>query len=322
MVRCIYDTVSERDMDMLFLESISSDYGFASIFVNKVEKLRGSTFRVISIELSKVDKNLGESDITVIIEVDGKRIGLLIEDKLNAIAMDQQANRYTKRGEIGVKNNDYSEFFVFIICPQKYRDTNAEAVKYEHYVSYEECKEYFDKNDSAINEIRSQQIASALHKAKHVSQTEIDENANAFLKRYITFKNERPQYAELNLRTNPNGNGYWIEFLSNYRKMWITHKANFGAVDLTFSKASMEISRLQEVAMWLRAHGMPEVTATVVGSSAALRICVPVIDVTETYFGDVPDEAIEEALEAVKKLNDLASILEKVRLISSGNRNK
>lgn len=62
-----YSSVEERDMDTLFLEVIGSDKDFLQIFVNKIESLKGQSFEVQSIELSKAD-NDGESDITVIID--------------------------------------------------------------------------------------------------------------------------------------------------------------------------------------------------------------------------------------------------------------
>ena len=42
----------------------------------------------------------GESDITVIVESPDKRIGLLIEDKIDAIDMPEQPERYKIRGDV------------------------------------------------------------------------------------------------------------------------------------------------------------------------------------------------------------------------------
>jgi len=141
-VKVEYCTVEERDMDTLFLEAFASDKGFLKVFTEKVTELKGNdSLNVVNVELSKSDKD-GESDITVILEDQNKKIGLLIEDKINAIAMEEQCNRYKIRGKKGIKNGDYSVFFVFIVAPQKYYNSNEEAKKYDHYVSYEECFEY------------------------------------------------------------------------------------------------------------------------------------------------------------------------------------
>ena len=77
----------------------------------------------MDVYLSKSDKD-GESDITVIIKSEGKKYGLLIEDKIDAIAMPEQPERYIKRGEKGIKNKDYDAFYSFIVCPEKYYKNN------------------------------------------------------------------------------------------------------------------------------------------------------------------------------------------------------
>lgn len=113
------NTISERDMDLLFVESVLTDPEFCLLLINKTD-LNGKPFKIISAELSKSDSDLGESDITVVIDVEGNRYGLLIEDKIDAISMPEQHGRYIKRGEKAVKTGDYNDFRVFIFCPEKY----------------------------------------------------------------------------------------------------------------------------------------------------------------------------------------------------------
>ena len=57
--------------------------------------------------------------------------------------MDEQCNRYSIRGQKGIENNEYSDFKVFIVCPEKYYEQNTEAKKYDYHVFYEECLKYF-----------------------------------------------------------------------------------------------------------------------------------------------------------------------------------
>ena len=138
-IKVNYSSVEERDMDTLFLEAIGSDKGFLQLFTNEIEVLKERNIEVDSIELSKSDSD-GESDITVIVECENTKYGLLIEDKINAIAMPDQCKRYSVRGKKGIKNGDYSNFFVFIVSPEKYYEQDEEAKKYEYFVSYEKCK--------------------------------------------------------------------------------------------------------------------------------------------------------------------------------------
>ena len=71
------------------MNSFVCDDGFLDLFLSKAGIVAESK-RVLSVELSKTDAKFGESDITVIVEIDGRKIGLLIEDKIDAIAMPEQ----------------------------------------------------------------------------------------------------------------------------------------------------------------------------------------------------------------------------------------
>ena len=83
-------------MDMLFAEEFACSSEFLNIFLNEINI---SSANVVSVYLSKTDAALGESDLTVVIESSGQKIGLLIEDKIDAIAMPNQAERYSLRGK-------------------------------------------------------------------------------------------------------------------------------------------------------------------------------------------------------------------------------
>lgn len=96
------NTISERDMDLFFAESILTDPGFCRLLIDKTD-MKGKPFQILGAELSKEDSDLGESDITVVVDVDGVKCGLLIEDKIDAIAMPEQHRRYVKRDEKGVR---------------------------------------------------------------------------------------------------------------------------------------------------------------------------------------------------------------------------
>ena len=82
------NTICERDMDMLFIQSVLTDKGFCRLVIDKTD-LAGKDFSVLNAELSKTDEELGESDITIIVDIEGVKYGLLIEDKIDAIAARQ-----------------------------------------------------------------------------------------------------------------------------------------------------------------------------------------------------------------------------------------
>ena len=306
--KCSFSTITERDMDMLVLEAVASDPGFTNLIIEKTA-LKGKTFNVVSVELSKEDSNLGESDITIIVESDRKKHGILIEDKIDAIAMPDQHDRYVKRGELGINEGDYESFSIFIFCPSSYYKKNSEAQKYENHLSYEECKKYFDSKDDAISRIKSQQIEQAIHKSRGRGETKLDPRANSFLKSYIEY--QREHYPSLDIATNENANGWWIEYRTSIKYVGITQKNEMGYVDLSFPKSVKKINDLQRFAEWARSNGMPEITAVKTGKSASLRINVPKIDCKKP-FEETNIEDIEKCLQAAQKLTEL---IEAIRIV-------
>ncbi len=300
------NTITERDMDLLFAESVMTDPGFCSLLVNKTD-FKGKPFKVSGVELSKTDGELGESDITVIIDVEGDRYGLLIEDKIDAIAMPDQHGRYVKRGKKGVKAGEYKDFRVFIFCPEKYYRNNDEAKLYEHILTYEECKAYFDGKTDPLSAFRSRQFEEALAKAKKPPVINVDEKANAFLRQYIRYQKEH--YPSLDLSTKEDKNGWWTDFRTDLGYVYINHKIQEGYVDLTFPKASDKIDRVKIIAEWARQHKISNATVVKATKSAIIRIHVPKLSITKG-FEYVDKDELAQCFDAIKELTDFANIIE------------
>ena len=311
-VEIIYGKVVERDMDLLFAEAIVSDRGFVKLFLQKAG-ITCQTIKVIQVELSKIDGDLGESDITVKISLDGKIHGLLIEDKIDAIAMKSQCERYIERGKLGVKNGEYELYHVFLICPQRYYENNKEAAKYEHVIFYEECLEYLSQKSNIESIIRCQRILQAIEKSKRPSQILLNEKANAFFIQYKTY--QEIHFPELDLRTKSTSNGYWTYYATRFgNKIYLYHKILQGTVDLTFTSAGKSMGEMDHIAIWLQEHGFPEVYAVKTGQAGALRINVPKLDMYSD-FAETSTEELDICFKAISKLVKMADFCEMVSTI-------
>lgn len=306
MTRCSFSTVRERDMDLLFLESIVTDPGFCALVLEKTEYAQ-QPFRVLDAQLSRTELDLGESDITVILEIGGKRVALLIEDKIDAIAMPDQCERYRLRGERGRSRGDWEAFSIHILCPQKYHATNSEAQKYKHFLSYERCREYFDGKDDMLSHVRSQQLEQAITKAKKPPEANVDQDANAFFRQYLQF--QREHYPSLDMRTSEASSGWWPHYQTRLGDTYIYHKTQEGAVILIFPNATGHMDTLQEIASWLRQHGLPGVIAKKAGKSIALSVDVPRLKVKEP-FEQTSKSDLRTCLDAVQALTDFANTAE------------
>ena len=306
------NTITERDMDLMFVETVLTDPDFYKLLIEKTD-LKGKHFKVERAELSKTDSSLGESDITVVIDIDGNKYGLLIEDKIDAVAMPEQHDRYVKRGKKGIKEGEYKDFRVFIFCPEKYYKNNDEAKLYEHLITYEECKKYFDSKDDLHSSFRSKQIEQAIIKAKKPASTKVNTNANAFLKQYISYQKEH--YPSLDLSTNEERNGWWTDYRTELGYVYINHKIQEGHVDLTFPKASENCDKAKIIAEWARQHKISDATVVKAKKSVMIRIHVPQLNIIKG-FEFVDKDELNQCFDAIKELTDFANMIEMANSIT------
>jgi hypothetical protein len=317
-----FGNVCERDIDVLLLNSFSVNQGFATLFVNKLNRPDLSNISLVDVELSKVDPTWGESDVTVRLESSGRRYALLIEDKVGAEAQPEQCNRYFRRGKIGIEKKEYEEFFVFICASAEYIATNEEAKHYPYSVSFEELSDYFSKRDDVFSKVRCQQIQQALSFAKVSYKKIVDSKATEFWKSYVEY--QRQQYPNLQL---PNGskeksrNGDWPVYdtqLNRRNMIYIQHKMDRGYVDLTFRGMA---DRQKELSEFLQNQigdyeGMG-LGISSAGKSAVLRKDVGQDNILsfQKSFED-QQEIAELHFQAIYQLHTIASKLDREELLN------
>ncbi|MCR5025652.1 MAG: hypothetical protein K6A90_15180 [Lachnospiraceae bacterium] len=311
MVNCVFNTVLEHDIDILLLHLFSEDAKFVRLFLNKAYTDIENA-EVLDVEISKTDSSLGETDVTVKVNIDGKVCALLIENKIDAIAMPSQPERYVKRAEKGQKNKEYDEYAVFIVCPEKYRENNEAARKYPNVVYYEEIRDYLGEKNDGNAGVLYQQISQAIDKAKKPSQVIINEAANSFFRNYKEYQENK--YPVLDLRTKNESNGYWAQYATKLENTILYHKIPNGYVDLTFRNAASSINSLDQIAGWLRDHSINGVSSVVTNKSAVLRIPVPKLNMY-IPFEENDIGQIDRCFEALVELNDIAAILALSRII-------
>ena len=312
---CKFADVSEHDMDMLFLEEFVASKEFLNIFTSKVGILDAT---VVEVEHSKTHPEYGESDMTVIVELKSKRHGLLIEDKIDAIAMPEQFSRYIKRGELGVTNGDYSDFSVFIVAPKKYLNENAEAQKYPNKVSYEECLKYFEADTDNRKQFKRSQIKQAIHKQKTGYQVIENKAVTEFWSKYIAYQKENYSHLLLTATEGPRGaNSIWPQFNTVIEKVYIIHKSNNskynnGYIDLTIPGMAEYLPQLEmflNEMVNLKEKGM---TVHPTGKAAAVRLVVPKVDFSKSFEDQIG--AVETSFKAIEKISELVKQFDAAKL--------
>ena len=304
-IKCTYKTISEHDMDMMFLQLFSTDAGFVDLFLDAAE-INYKKLKVLGVELSKTDPRLGESDITVTLSIDSKNVQLLIEDKIDAIAMPEQPDRYIKQGNKAVANGECDVFYSFIVCPKKYYDNNEEAQNYPLFLTYESINEYLLRQKGPMYDVYCQQISLALDKAKKPPQVILNEKANAFFRKYKDYQEEN--YPTLRLRTKRESNGYWAHYSVRLGNAYIHHKIQEGKADLTFSNASTRMNDVELVANWLRLHGIDGARAVVAGKAGVVHIDVPPLNMT-IDFDDNDNKKIKACFDVLLQLSEAADVI-------------
>ncbi len=312
-IRCIFSDVSEHDMDMLFLEEFACSSEFTAIFADIVS-IHNAT--VLSVESSKTETALGESDMTVIVEAEGERIGLLIEDKIDAMAMPDQAARYALRGQKGIDRGEYNRFHVFIVAPRKYLQQNEEAQKYPNRIEYETILNYFEKLNDARSAFKAQQIRQAIDKQKKGYQVEEDSAVTHFWGKYSEY--QKAHYPELYFKYKgeiKGSNATWPRFGTINERLYIYHKTEFGFVDLTFENCADKIvdieKMLEDTVGDYLGNGFTVQRTT---RSAAVRLLVPVLDLHQPFEGQ--RKAVEAGMEAVRKLSELVKQIDMQEIVN------
>ena len=312
---CKFADVSEHDMDMLFLEEFVVSKEFLNIFTSRIDIFDAS---VVEVEHSKTHPEYGESDMTVIVETDGRRHCLLIEDKIDAIAMPQQCDRYLKRGKLGILNGEYDSFDVFIVAPQKYLTDNAEAKKYPNKVSYEECQAYFEKDMDDRKIFKLYQIKQAIHKQKSGYQVVENKSVTDFWSKYIAYQKENYPHLFLTATEGPRGaKSTWPQFNTVIEKLYIIHKSSnskddFGYVDLTIPGMAKILPQLEMLLNEMVNLKENEMTVHKTGKAAAVRLYVPKVDFFKPFEEQI--DAVEKCFEAVEKMSALVRVFDAAKL--------
>ncbi|MBQ9045044.1 MAG: PD-(D/E)XK nuclease family protein [Oscillospiraceae bacterium] len=283
------------------MRKIASEPEFLRTFFLRGEQLAAKGYDRAAFSVETVAHSVmtedGESDIEAILSINGKKIALLIEDKIDAKAMPEQAARYQTRGQKAVARGQYDEFFVFIIAPKDYLNSNAEAKKYPHRIPYEEILSGVeDMYERAV-------IRRALSDANNVRLPR-SSVVTAFWDRLYDFIDDRyPNVFRVHGHRGLERSGQagqWIS-MTCAKPYGIQIKSSKGYVDLEISgyadrfaqfsgdnKDLIDVNRL-----YIR-------TAM---KSLAIRKYVETIDFTQPFETQIP--ALTMALDAAKELQDL-----------------
>lgn len=308
-IEFITERVSERDIDLFIINKFMNDDKFKEIFLRKIKKEK---FEVVSCIHSYKD-NDGESDITIILSNSEEKIALLIEDKINAIAMPNQRKRYDYRGDNGIKEGKYNEYYVFIIAPKEYLISNTEAKKYKNQISYEEILEFINDSDKYGKAL----LKNALEEKKKGYIIQEDINVTKFWEEY--YKYVDINYKELNIRKYSGARGsnaWWPGFQTPVKYIWINHKSDRGFIDLSFPGVGEYYNEISNI---LEGKLDEDMSIVRTNKSMSIRIKVPIVRFNENFEKYTNEMKI--CLDSVVRLQNLLSRIEYKKILDLSSKN-
>ena len=290
-INVVLERVSERDIDLLLMRIFIENKAVSSLFLPNRAKIVSVAHSVANLH--------GESDIIVKYVLNEKECAVLIENKIDAPAQEEQNERYFLRGDQMMEQEGISDYSVWIVAPQQYLDKNHEVWKSANKVSYESilsaCEDEKDWFSCAL-------LRKAIEKKQDASI--VDDAVTSFWLKYYEYQEKYYPHLKLHKSSYQKGSqAIWPDFETKYyiKGTKILHKSAQGSVDLEFRGkakdkdllASQTYGQLSEDMYWV-----------ITGKSASIRIEVPKIDFSKPFENYTKE--VKDVFEAVNKLDKLA----------------
>ena len=304
------EAVAERDIDLLLIEELTVDSSFRSWFYGLVWGTSGQDLIFLGSWHSLTHPDYGESDVVVLAEEEeGRKLAILIENKIDAITQPNQAGRYRIRGDAGIATEWWHQYRTCIVAPQVYLDSNSEATLYDVLVSYESLKQWFvEKPADPRAKYKAQLIEEAIEQNRRGYRAVPHGGVTQFWLDY--WELSKAEFPELQMRrpTKIPANSDWPRFKPRgiNPDFVVIHKWSRGAVDLTIRGAGDKIERLTELNQSLLGDGLSILTTN---KSAAIRIEVPVVD----RFGELAPQ-IDKARAGLLAATRLVELSHQIQL--------
>ncbi len=246
----------------------------------------------------------GESDLLLRILSDGRRIGILIENKIGAPEQHEQDRRYHRRGIKSREQGKLDDYVTVICAPSRYLDSLGQTSTYQHRVSYERIGAWFASQDGRRAQWRSHVMREAIEQNRRGYTMAVNEANTAFHLAYWNHLQKQHPRIQMAKPKNRGSKSNWIILKGHDfpRGVNMHHKINQQVMEIGFSGHTIE-----EILI-AKSDWPDDVTPVQKGGAASLSIRVPAIDMKATFAQQVAE--VEQALAAAYRLMPFASLLQ------------
>lgn len=286
------ESVIEREIDLLLLMALHSSPSFRAFVAEKAAD--ASELEFIDAWRGVADQT-GESDLCALFkDGDGRRLAVLIEDKIDAAFQPEQAGRYRKRGVLGVGIGHWDRFVTCLCAPERYAAPLSDASEWDAVVTYEEIQARLAASGDSFAPFVRCVLARAIDQQRSGTFAP-NTAASAFWREYKRFqRNDFPNLSITYVGEVQSINEPWPRFAAGELPpdVLLEHKAWKGCVDLTFKGTTCEALRQR---LGERLPSGCEIAR--VGASAAVRMRVAEISHAQPFAPQA--KAVGDALRAV-----------------------
>lgn len=281
--------VHERDIDLLLLEELVTSLEFFQWFSSRMLGTSANGVKLLNAQHSVKRGNKGErgeSDIEVLLQDrNGDKVYLLVENKINAILQERQAERYQRHGQQYRDNDNCKRFRVALVAPEYYLG-NAEILEdFDEKITYEEIKDWFlFQPKTERRNFKVKLLTAAIDKGTYLCQSADIESVIAFRQQY--WELVQTQAPALKMRKpGPQTKGsssilFYPDSLPS--GVILVHKLLCGNVDLEFRGRGQEIDLLeQEFRDFMKDDN--EMTFERIGESGGVRLKVQPIQLAHDF---------------------------------------
>lgn len=293
-------SVTERDIDLLLMEEFHVSDEFVTWFCGELG-LHGVSPAGTWHSLSDTD---GESDLLLRVLKEGRRLGILIENKVAAPEQDLQAERYHLRG-IKFREQGKLDDYVTVMCaPSRYLDALSQDSVYQHRVSYERIAAWFDQQEGRRAAWRHQIMLEAIDQGRRGYTMVVNKTTTEFHLAYWEFLRQRHPRIHMTRPKNRGSKSNWIVMKGHDfpKDVKMHHKLDQKVMEIGFPKR-----KVTDV-LALKSDWPDDISVVQKDGTAALAISVPAIDMNLGFEAQLP--AVEKALDAAYKLMPYSSLFQ------------
>lgn len=162
---------TERDVDLLLVEELKCSTDFVRWLVNRVDANLESRFLWTGSRVAHSKRRLHnrrEIDITLELELSGRRTVILIENKLDTDPQLRQAESYLEECDALLSSGEAEAAYSLLVAPQAYLSrASAFCSKFSSFITYEEISRYLgNRANEKSGELRERLI----HRQEMMSQ--------------------------------------------------------------------------------------------------------------------------------------------------------